>query len=111
VLRTEIIAGFYMGPRASPCPNPESGTEKAGMGFFGESSLRQGLLILGFDSKIGWLSVAGLFEQKQAGIVAIALKVWLGRSLNLQRGCSRLFHSGTVFVGCVMVSFILLVSK
>ena len=107
----EIIAGFYMRPRASPCPNPESGTEKAGTSFFGGLSFIQRPLILGFAGKIGSFSVAGLFEQKQAGIVAIALKVWFGRSLNLQRGCSRLFHSGAVFVGCVMVSFILLVSK
>jgi hypothetical protein len=74
VLRTEIIAGFYMRPRASPCPNPESGTEKAGMGISGEFSLKQGLLISDFDSKIGWFSVAGLFEQKQAGIMSVVLK-------------------------------------
>ncbi len=70
----EIFTGFYMGPRASPYPNPESGTEKAVTGSFGESSLKQRLLIMSFADKLGWFSVAGLFELKQTGIAAIVLK-------------------------------------
>lgn len=69
-----IFTGFYMRPRASPYPNPESGTEKPGKGTFSESGFKQRLLILSFADKLSGSSVAGLFEPKQTGIAAIVLK-------------------------------------